>query len=81
VEGILNLVGPLVQDQSDQPETEDEEDFAEEQGYMGRFIQLFLGSTPDQQYLVRRFSNDGHFLRCNGFHSFIHSSIHFLGAP
>lgn len=64
VEGILNLVGPLVQDQSDQPETEDEEDFAEEQGYMGRFIQLFSGSTPDQQYLVlstarKQFANGG----------------------
>lgn len=52
VEGILNIVGPLVQDQSDQPEMDDEEDFAEEQGYMGRFIHLLSGATPDQQYLV-----------------------------
>lgn len=45
-------MGPLIQDQSDQPEKEDEEDFVEEQGYMGRFIQLLSGTTPDQQYLV-----------------------------
>lgn len=45
-------MGPLIQDQTDQPEKEDEEDFMEEQGYMGRFIQLLSGATPDQQYLV-----------------------------
>ena len=32
---------------------EDPEDFAEEQGLMGRFVQLLYSANPDQQYLVR----------------------------
>ena len=53
VDGILALISPLVQDQSDQPEEEeDPEDFAEEQGLMGRFIHLLVADDPDQQYLV-----------------------------
>ena len=32
---------------------EDPEDFAEEQGLMGRFVQLLYSDNPDQQYLVR----------------------------
>ena len=34
----------------------DPEDFAEEQVLMGRLISLMQADTPDQQYLVRRFS-------------------------
>ncbi len=55
VDGILTLVSPLIQNQSDQPEEEeDPEDFAEEQGLMGRFIHLMEGGDPDQQYLVHK---------------------------
>jgi len=54
VDGILSLVSPLVQDQSDEPEEEgDPEDFAEEQGIMGRFIHMLQAEDCDQQYLVR----------------------------
>lgn len=37
---VLGLISPLVEDQSDQPpaEEEDPEDFAEEQGLLGRYI-------------------------------------------
>ena len=51
---LLNLVSTLVQDQSDQPFEDDidPEDFAEEQGLMGRFIHLLFAEEPDQQYLV-----------------------------
>ena len=49
---MLAVVSPLVQDQSDQQEEVDQEDFVEEQGMMGRFIQLLQGETADQQYLV-----------------------------
>ncbi|ELU14760.1 hypothetical protein CAPTEDRAFT_161426 [Capitella teleta] len=65
VDGILALVSPLVLDQSDQPEDEeDPEDFAEEQGLMGRFIHLLIADDPDQQYLVlntarKHFGNGG----------------------
>ncbi|GIY05603.1 vacuolar protein sorting-associated protein 35 [Caerostris extrusa] len=53
VEEILQLVSPLVQDQTDQPADEDDpEDFAEEQGLMGRFINLLQADTPDQQFLM-----------------------------
>ncbi|XP_035219930.1 vacuolar protein sorting-associated protein 35-like isoform X2 [Stegodyphus dumicola] len=52
VEEILQLVSPLIQDQPDQPSGEDDpEDFAEEQGLMGRFINLLQAETPDQQFL------------------------------
>ena len=53
---MLNLVSPLVSDQSDQPiEEEDPEDFAEEQGMMGRLVQLLQADDADQQYLVSLF--------------------------
>lgn len=43
-----------MQDQSDQPEeADDPEDFAEEQGIMGRFIHLLEAEDLNQQYLVR----------------------------
>jgi len=64
VESLLTLVGPLVQEQSDQHEDIDPEDFLEEQGLMGRFIQLLHADTADQQYLVlsaarKQFGNGG----------------------
>ena len=43
-----------MQDQSDRPEQdEDPEDFAEEQGIVGRFIHMLRSDDCDQQYLVR----------------------------
>jgi hypothetical protein len=52
VESLLSLVSPLVQDQPDAHGDIDQEDFLEEQGLMGRFIQLLQSDSPDQQYLV-----------------------------
>ncbi|XP_064640905.1 vacuolar protein sorting-associated protein 35-like [Lineus longissimus] len=65
VDSILTLAAPLVQDQSDQPtEDEDPEDFAEEQGLMGRFINLLHSNDLDQHYLIlnsarKHFGNGG----------------------
>lgn len=66
VNHILQLAAPLVQDQPDQPspEEEDPEDFAEEQGLMGRFINLLQAESPDQQFLMlctsrKHFGNGG----------------------
>lgn len=53
VDGLLNILTVLVQDQNDQPEEPDDpEDFAEEQGIMGRFIHLLSSEDLNQQYLV-----------------------------
>lgn len=53
VDSILGIVSVLVQDQSDQPEeADDPEDFAEEQGIMGRFVHLLQAEDLNQQYLV-----------------------------
>jgi len=53
VESILSIVSCLVQDQNDQPEeADDPEDFAEEQGLMGRFIHLLHSDDPNQQFLI-----------------------------
>lgn len=53
VDAIMNLVSTLIQDQPDQPaEDPDPEDFADEQGLVGRFIHLLRSDDPDQQYLV-----------------------------
>ena len=50
---LLSIVSVLVQDQNDQPEDgEDPEDFAEEQGLIGRFIHLLYSDDPNMQYLV-----------------------------
>ncbi|XP_022256816.1 vacuolar protein sorting-associated protein 35-like isoform X1 [Limulus polyphemus] len=65
VDQILTLVAPLIQDQPDQPtEKDDPEDFAEEQGLVGRFVTLMSADTPDQQYLIlntarKHFGNGG----------------------
>lgn len=53
VDAILSISAPLIQDQPDQPNIEeDPEDFAEEQGLLGRLIHLFKSDTPDQQYMI-----------------------------
>ncbi|GFG38277.1 hypothetical protein Cfor_01909 [Coptotermes formosanus] len=53
VDTILTMLSSLIQDQSDQPSAEeDPEDFAEEQGLLGRFIHLLRSDIPDQQYLI-----------------------------
>ncbi|XP_052063511.1 vacuolar protein sorting-associated protein 35-like [Mytilus californianus] len=65
VDSILGIVSVLVQDQSDQPEeADDPEDFAEEQGIMGRFIHLLEAEDLNQQYLIlntarKHFGNGG----------------------
>lgn len=52
-EGVFALLGPLLADQQDQPpDDEDPEDFAEEQGLVGRFVHLLQADDPDQQYQV-----------------------------
>jgi hypothetical protein len=39
VDAVLTMLSSLIQDQSDQPSTEDDpEDFAEEQGLLGRSV-------------------------------------------
>ncbi|XP_057325313.1 vacuolar protein sorting-associated protein 35 isoform X1 [Microplitis mediator] len=53
VDSVLSMIAPLVQDQPDQPNIEeDPEDFAEEQGLLGRLIHHFKSETADQQYLI-----------------------------
>ncbi|XP_075218670.1 vacuolar protein sorting 35 isoform X2 [Lycorma delicatula] len=53
VDTVLIMIAPLIQDQPDQPPgEEDPEDFAEEQGLLGRFIHHLKSDTPDQQYLL-----------------------------
>ncbi|XP_011303901.1 vacuolar protein sorting-associated protein 35 isoform X1 [Fopius arisanus] len=53
VDAVLSVVSPLVQDQPDQPTIEeDPEDFAEEQGFLGRLIHHFKSDTADQQYMI-----------------------------
>lgn len=53
VDAVLSMAAPLVQDQPDQPNVEeDPEDFAEEQGLLGRLIHHFKSDTPDQQYMI-----------------------------
>jgi len=53
VDAVLTMLSSLIQDQSDQPSAEeDPEDFAEEQGLLGRFIHLLRSDIPDQQYLI-----------------------------
>ncbi|XP_013409707.1 vacuolar protein sorting-associated protein 35-like, partial [Lingula anatina] len=65
VDAILNLVAPLVCDQEGQPQDDiDPEDFAEEQGLMGRLINLMQAEDADQQYLIlnaarKHFGNGG----------------------
>ncbi|KAJ9581751.1 hypothetical protein L9F63_003820 [Diploptera punctata] len=53
VDAVLTMLSSLIQDQADQPPgEEDPEDFAEEQGLLGRFIHHLRSEIPDQQYLI-----------------------------
>ncbi|XP_012271457.1 vacuolar protein sorting-associated protein 35 isoform X2 [Orussus abietinus] len=53
VDAVLSMVAPLVQDQPDMHGIEeDPEDFAEEQGLLGRLIHHFKSETADQQYMI-----------------------------
>ena len=53
VDAVLSIVSPLVQDQPDQPNIEeDPDDFAEEQGLLGRLTHHFRSETADQQYMI-----------------------------
>jgi hypothetical protein len=71
VDAVLTMFSPLIQDQSDQPPgEEDPEDFAEEQGLLGRSVnstnrinsllnnEVFLGYQPGE---VVQFSRDQRF--------------------
>ncbi|KAK9309666.1 hypothetical protein QLX08_000861 [Tetragonisca angustula] len=50
---LLDYFDYEVQDQPDQPNIEeDPEDFAEEQGLLGRLIHHFKSETADQQYMI-----------------------------
>lgn len=56
VEGLLILLEPLLVDQDDQPDDlETNEDFAEEQSLVARFVNLIRAATNDQQFLVSIF--------------------------
>ncbi|KAG8562710.1 hypothetical protein GDO81_015780 [Engystomops pustulosus] len=71
VDAIMNLVSTLIQDQPDQPaEDPDPEDFADEQGLVGRFIHLLRSDDPDQQYLDDKWDK-----KCQKIFSFAHQTI------
>ncbi|KAF6041131.1 VPS35 [Bugula neritina] len=51
-DSLLTIISPLVVDQKDQPEEEeDPEDFSEEQTTVAKFISLLQAPEPDQQYV------------------------------
>ncbi|KAG5678377.1 Vacuolar protein sorting-associated protein 35 [Polypedilum vanderplanki] len=53
VDAVLEMLSPLIKDQEDQPaDTFDPEDFAEEQGIVGRFIHLLKSEHLDMQYKI-----------------------------
>jgi vacuolar protein sorting-associated protein 35 len=53
VDSVLTMLSPLIKDQEDQPnEPFDPEDFAEEQGVVGRFVHLLKSDTLDMQYKI-----------------------------
>nr|KAF6412219.1 VPS35 retromer complex component [Rousettus aegyptiacus] len=71
VDSIMNLVSTLIQDQPDQPvEDPDPEDFADEQGLVGRAIHLLRSEDPDQQYLDDKWEK-----KCQKIFSFAHQTI------
>ncbi|KAL1115285.1 hypothetical protein AAG570_007316 [Ranatra chinensis] len=51
VETILGMISALICDQEEQQE-QDPEDFAEEQGLLGRFIHHLKSEVPDEQFLI-----------------------------
>lgn len=52
VDLVLGLLSPLIEDQKDQPMTIDMEDFAEEQGIVGRIVHLLRSDDADVQYKI-----------------------------
>ncbi|VDK67338.1 unnamed protein product [Litomosoides sigmodontis] len=53
VEKLLNLIEPLLVDQEDQPDDLGmNEDFADEQSLVSRFVNLIHAPTTDQQFLI-----------------------------
>lgn len=53
VDSVLEMLSPLVRDQEDQPvDPIDPDDFAEEQGVVGRFIHLLKSDHLDMQYKI-----------------------------
>lgn len=53
VDSVLLMLSPLIKDQDDQPaETLDPDDFAEEQGVVGRLIHLLKSDHLDTQYKI-----------------------------
>ncbi|XP_019553785.2 vacuolar protein sorting-associated protein 35 isoform X2 [Aedes albopictus] len=53
VDSVLGMISPLIRDQDDQPgDKVDPEDFAEEQGIVGRFVHLLRSDDPDTQYKI-----------------------------
>lgn len=52
-EKVLEMLSPLIKDQEDQPsDSNDPDDFAEEQGIVGRFIHLLKSEHLDMQYKI-----------------------------
>lgn len=52
-EKVLEMLSPLIKDQEDQPgDSNDPDDFAEEQGIVGRFIHLLKSDHLDMQYKI-----------------------------
>ncbi|XP_055627819.1 vacuolar protein sorting-associated protein 35 isoform X2 [Toxorhynchites rutilus septentrionalis] len=52
-DSVLTMISPLIRDQDDQPADKvDLEDFAEEQGIVGRFVHLLRSDDPDTQYKI-----------------------------
>lgn len=53
VDNVLEMLSPLIKDQEDQPaDSLDPDDFAEEQGIVGRFIHLLKSDHLDMQYKI-----------------------------
>lgn len=53
VDNVLAMLSPLIKDQEDQPaDALDPDDFAEEQGVVGRFIHLLKSEHLDMQYKI-----------------------------
>ncbi|BES91758.1 vacuolar protein sorting [Nesidiocoris tenuis] len=53
VSSILTMIAPLIYDQDEKDKVEmDAEDFAEEQGLLGRFVHHLKSDKEDEQYLI-----------------------------
>lgn len=53
VEAVLVMIAPIIQGQSDITSSdEDQDDFIEEQGLLGKLVHYFKSSYPDEQYMI-----------------------------